>query len=136
MAKPPGANPLRYVLIAVVAVIVIMLVKSVFSHHESSFEKTARQLTEALQANDVDGVGKLQNSETRTHVTRAVVGHAADIFKPLDKLEKVRETGTPQGENHEFDATFQKGVVHETIRFDPDGKVVRFKYDRVDAPAK
>ena len=30
---------------------------------------------------------------------------------------------------HEFDATFEKGVVHETIRFDPDDKVVGFKYD-------
>jgi hypothetical protein len=133
IAKPPGANPVRLILIVVVLAIVVTLVKSVFAHHENQYERTARELTSALQANDIDAVAKLQNSETRTHVTRAAVGRAADLFKPLEKLDKVRETGTPAGEQHEFDATFAKGVVHETIRFDPDGKIVRFKYDAVPA---
>jgi hypothetical protein len=137
MVKPPGANPTRIILIVIVLAIVIALVRSVFSHHESSYERTARELTTGLQNNDIAAVDKLQNSETRTHVTRAAVGHAADVFKPLDKLERVRQTGTPTGETHEFDATFAKGVVHETIRFDPDGKIVRFQYNRVDqAPPK
>ena len=137
MARPPGLNPTRILMIAIVLAIVIGLMRSVFSHHENSFERTARELTAALQNNDIDTVSKLQNSETRTHVTRAAVGHAADVFKPLDKLDRVRETGTADGETHQFDATFAKGVVHETIRFDSDGKIVRFKYDTADqAPPK
>jgi hypothetical protein len=61
------------------------------------------------------------------------VGRDADAFAPLGKLQRVLETpGTPEEATrrvHEFDASFDKGVVHETIRFDPDNKVVGFKYD-------
>jgi hypothetical protein len=58
IAKPPGANPVRLILIVVVLAIVVALVKSVFSHHENRFERTARELTSALQANDIDAVGR------------------------------------------------------------------------------
>jgi predicted Holliday junction resolvase-like endonuclease len=115
-------------MIAVVLVIVILLVRAVVMHHETSYEKVARELTDALQQNDIAAVDKLQNSETRAHVTRAAVGHAAEVFKPLDRLDRVRETAV-DGETHEFDAFFDKGTVHETIQFDPDNRVVHFKFD-------
>jgi len=41
---------------------------------------------------------------------------------------RVRETASA-GEVHQFDATFANGVVHETIQFDPQSKVVHFKFD-------
>jgi hypothetical protein len=126
--KPPGANPMRLGMIAIVLIIVVLLVRSVISHHETGYERIARELTLALQGNDIDTVDKLQNSETRVHVTRAAVGHAADVFKPLGDLKSVREASA-DGETHEFDATFDKGVVHETIQFDPDSKIVHFRYD-------
>jgi hypothetical protein len=129
IAKPPGANPVRVVMIAVVAVIVIFLVRSVFMHHESTYERIARELTTALQQNDIAGVDKLQNSETRTHVTRAAVGRDADLFAPLGKLDRVRQTAV-DGETHEFDAVFANGTVHETIQFDPDNKIVHFRPDQ------
>jgi hypothetical protein len=78
-------------------------------------------------------VQSFQNAETATLVTHAVVGRDADAFQPLGKLQRVLETqATPEEVSrrvHEFDASFDKGVVHETIRFDPDNKVVGFKYD-------
>jgi hypothetical protein len=128
MTKPPGANPVRIVMIVVVLIVVAFLVRSVFRHHETKYESAARVLTEALQNNDIDLVDKLQNTETRAHVTRAAVGHAADVFKPLDKLDRVRETSA-SGETHEFDAFFAKGTVHETIQFDADTKIVHFRFD-------
>jgi hypothetical protein len=128
IAKPPGANPVRLGMIAVVLVIVVLLVRAVMMHHETAYERVARELTSALQANDIDTVDKLQNSETRVHVTRAAVGHAADVFKPLDRLDRVRETAV-DGETHEFDAVFANGTVHETIEFDPDNKIVHFRFD-------
>jgi hypothetical protein len=126
--KPPNVNPARLGLIAVVLIVAFMLVRSFVSHHETGYERIARELTLALQANDLATVDKLQNSETRVHVTRAAVGHAADVFAPLGNLKTTRET-TADGETHEFDATFDKGVVHETIQFDPDSKIVHFRFD-------
>jgi hypothetical protein len=87
-------------------------------------------MTVALQNNDLAGVQKFQNAETATQVTHAIVGRDADAFAPLGKLQQVRETSVVQARGiHEFDATFERGVVHETIRFDPDNKVVGFKYE-------
>lgn len=126
--KPPGANPVRLGMIAVVAIIVVLLVRAVVMHHETVYEKIARELTYALQQNDIVTVDKLQNSETRTHVTRAVVGRDADLFAPLGKLDRVRETAV-DGETHEFDAFFTGGTVHESIQFDPDNKIVHFRPD-------
>jgi hypothetical protein len=127
-AKPVRPNVTRVALIAIVLIIAFSLIRSFVSHHETGYERIARELTLALQANDLATVDKLQNSETRGHVTRAAVGHAADVFAPLGDLKTTRET-TANGETHEFDATFDKGVVHETIQFDPDSKIVHFRFD-------
>lgn len=120
------------VLVAIVALIAFVLIRELFSHHDTKYETIATQMTQALQNNDLAGVEKFQNAETATLVTHAIVGRDADAFGPLGKLERVRETAVPAEESanriHEFDATFAKGVVHETIRFDPDDKVVGFKY--------
>lgn len=134
-----GGRPVRHVpatgslvLFAIIAFIVLVLIRQIFEHHDTKYETIATQMTAALQNNDLAGVEKFQNAETATLVTHAIVGRDADAFAPLGKLERVRETTVPADEAanriHEFDATFAKGVVHETIRFDPDDKVVGFKY--------
>lgn len=124
----PGSNVTRLLLIAVLAVIVFGLLRGIFSHHDTVYEKIAGQMTVALQNDDLAAVEKFQNAETATHVTHGVVGHAADVFAPLGKLVRVRDTSS-EGEVHQFDATFVNGVVHETIQFDPDNKVVHFRFD-------
>jgi hypothetical protein len=129
-ARPSNVNPTRILLIAVVLLIVIGLARGIFGHHESAYEKIAREMTVALQNNDLAGVQKFQNAETKTLVTHTVVGRDADAFAPLGKLKDVRETSADNTRRiHQFDATFERGVVHETIRFDPENKVVGFKYE-------
>ncbi len=131
--RGPAGKTTRWLLIAVVLIIVFGLVRGLFAHHETNYERIAREMTVDLQNNDLKGVQSFQNAETATLVTHAVVGRDADAFAPLGKLQRVLETpGTPEETTrrvHEFNATFDKGVVHETIRFDPDNKVVGFKYD-------
>jgi hypothetical protein len=132
-ARGPAGKTTRWLLIAVVLIIVFGLVRGLFAHHENTYERIAREMTVDLQNNDLAGVQSFQNAETATLVTHAVVGRDADAFQPLGKLQRVLETqATPEEVSrrvHEFDASFDKGVVHETIRFDPDNKVVGFKYD-------
>jgi hypothetical protein len=131
--RGPAGKTTRWLLIAVVLIIVFGLVRGLFAHHETTYEQIAREMTVDLQNNDLAGVQSFQNAETATLVTHAVVGRDADAFQPLGKLQRVIETpGTPEETTrriHEFDASFDKGIVHETIRFDPDNKVVGFKYD-------
>ena len=127
-AARPVNNTTRLLLIAVVAVIAFGLLRGVFSHHDTAYEKIAGEMTVDLQNNDLPGVETFQNAETATHVTHGVVGPAADVFAPLGKLVRVRETSA-DGEVHQFVATFGSGTVHETIQFDPDNKVVHFKFD-------
>ena len=129
-ARPPKAGTMRLLLIALVVVIAFGIVRGIFTHHDSVYEKIAGQMTAALQNNDLAGVQKFQNAETATQVTHAIVGRDADVFAPLGKLQRVRETAVDAKTRvHDFDATFEKGVVHEKIRFDPDNKVVGFKYE-------
>lgn len=130
--RPPNANArtTRLLLIACVLVIAFGLVRGLFAHHETPYERIAREMTAALQNNDLAGVQRFQNAETATLVTHAIVGRDADAFAPLGKLQRVRETSVQADRRiYHFDVTFDKGVVHETIRFDPDNKVVGFKYE-------
>jgi hypothetical protein len=130
----PARSPRgRQLLIALVAVIVILALIKIFAPHENKYEKLARAVTVALQSNDVDAVKKLQNAETATTITRGIVGRAADRLAPLGKLKSVKEV-TPQGgadRVHEFDATFDKGAIHEKMKVDPDFKIVHFQYDKI-----
>jgi hypothetical protein len=120
----------RYVLVAIVFIVVFAVLRSCFAPHENAAEKIARDVTVALQANDLATVQKYQNAETATQVTRAVVGRAADVLGPLGKLKRVKET-TPDGSAprlHQFTLTFDKGYVQETMKLDPDQKIVAFRY--------
>jgi hypothetical protein len=138
---PDAVHPLRrpfsrsasIAIIVVIMLVVFGLLRSIFTHHDTAYERIAGEMTVALQSNDLAAVQKFQNAETATLVTHAVVGRDADAFAPLGKLQRVLETPVTPDQTarriHEFDASFDKGVVHETIRFDPDNKVVGFKYD-------
>jgi len=113
------------------AVIVIGLLYNTFFHHENSYERIARALTQAAQNNDMTAVKKLENSETAAEMTNERLGRAADAFRPLGELKRVHETAAQSDvpRLHEFDLTFANGAVHEKIQFDPDEKVVHFRYD-------
>jgi hypothetical protein len=126
-------NQLIYV--AIMVILVAIIARSLFGHHENKYEKIARDMTVALQANDLATVKKFQNAETATEVNRARVGHAADVLGPLGKLQTVKEV-TAQGAAprvHDFDLRFKNGSVHETMKLDPEDKIVRFNYNVVPA---
>jgi hypothetical protein len=128
--QAPTSPIARFMLIALVVVLIIGLARGIFGRHETQEERIAFAITVALQQNDLAGVQKWQNAETATEVTYAIVGRAADAFAPLGKLQSVRETSADNDRRIDaFDATFDKGVVHETIKFDPSDKIVGFKYD-------
>ena len=126
-ANPKG----RHLAIWALIVIVVILFLKACVFHENSYEKIAREMTAALQSNDQKTVLTFQNAETATHVTRGVVGRAADVLAPLGKLDSVKEV-TPKDAAervHDFDLSFAHGTLHEEIKFDPDNKVVAFHYD-------
>jgi hypothetical protein len=140
----PGPAPLRtgttapvmdarrnQIFILAVFVIVLVLLVRACSARENQFERTAHELTAAVQNNDYNAVAKLENSETAATMGRGRLGHAADVLSPLGKIRRVREN-TPSTDGprvHEFDVSFDNGTVHEKIQFDPDNKVFGFKYD-------
>ncbi len=127
-ARPVNRN-LKLALIVVGLLVLFYGVNGIL-HRPSPYEKIAAEMTIALQNNDLAGVEKFQNAETATQVNHAIVGRDADAFAPLGKLKSVHETAADaQTRVHDFDANFDKGVVHEKIRFDPDNKVVGFKYE-------
>ena len=107
------------------------LVLRTCTHHENSYERIARALTVAVQNNDMTAVKKLENSETAAEMTNERLGRAADAFRPLGAIKRVREVPAQSDvpRLHEFDVAFAKGAVHEKIQFDPDEKVFHFRYD-------
>jgi hypothetical protein len=132
--RAAGVNPRgRQLVFALIALVVILVLIKLFMPHENKYEKLARNVTAALQSNDVDAVKKYQNAETATLVNRGIVGRAADILAPLGKIKSVKET-TPQDaadRTHEFDIAFEKGAIHEKFKVDPDAKIVTFAYEKV-----
>lgn len=122
----------QIVYLAIIVVLIAIVARALVGH-ENKYEKIARGVTQALAANDVAAVKKYQNAETATEVNRARVGHAADLLAPLGKLRTVKETtakGAPP-RVHDFDLAFQNGNVHETMKLDPEDKIVRFNYNVV-----
>jgi hypothetical protein len=113
------------------AVVVISLILNTCAHHENSYEHVAHELTLAAQNNDMAAVKKLENSETAAEMTNERLGRAADAFRPLGAIKRVREVPAQSDvpRLHEFDVAFAKGAVHEKIQFDPDEKVFHFRYD-------
>jgi hypothetical protein len=125
----------QVVIAALVAFVLFVVVRGLF-FHENKYETIARELTVALQKNDLPAVEKYQNAETATLVNHGVVGRASDELAPLGRLKHVKET-TPAGappRGHEFTVTFDRGAVDEKIRFDPQDKIVMFKYDVSKGP--
>lgn len=119
----------RFILTLVVIVAIAVVLRACF-FHANTFEKIARDVTVALQHNDVPTVLKYQNAETATEVNRERVGRAADALAPLGSFKGVKQTSVDNDTRvHDFDLRFEHGSVHETIKFDPDGKIVRFHYD-------
>ncbi len=117
-------------ILAVFVIVLVLLVRAC-SARENQYEKTAHELTAAVQANDYNAVAKLENSQTVANMGHGRLGIAADDLAPLGKIKRVREN-TPASDAprfHEFDVTFDRGTVHERIQFDPDNKVFGFKYD-------
>jgi hypothetical protein len=128
---PPVRARGMQILWLVLAVLVVAGILRLFSHHENTYEKIAHQLTAAVQSNSMPAVQKMENAETAAEMTHARLGQAADTLAPLGEIKRVHETSaTGDGPRvHEFDVTFEKGVAHEKIQFDPDDKVFHFRYD-------
>jgi hypothetical protein len=125
----PRSGRSRFWLTLVVIVAIAALLRACFVH-DNTFEKIARDVTVALQHDDVATVMKYQNAETATEVNRERVGRAADTLAPLGSFRSVKQTSVDNDTRiHDFDLRFEHGVVHETIKFDPEGKIVRFHYD-------
>lgn len=122
--------PTQLVILVVAVILVVLLLRACIGG-ENKYEKTAHQLTQAVQNNDFAAVAKLENSQTAATMGRGRLGRAADTLGPLGKIKKVHEN-TPAGDGprvHEFDVSFDNGTVHEKIVFDPDDKVFKFQYD-------
>ena len=120
----------RAVVLIVGLLAVLFVARALLGHRENTYEKIAASVTVALQKNDVASVKKYQNAETATHVTASRVGRGADTLGPLGSLKRIHETSAdPNTRIHQFDATFDKGTLHETIKFDPEQKIVSFRYD-------
>jgi len=130
---PP--NQRRMIVYVLIAIVVIVLVRGLF-FHENKYEKLARDVTVALQKNDLAAVEKYQNAETATEVNRGIVGRAADKLAPLGNIKRVKEiTGSDApARGHEFAVTFDHGTVDEKMRLDPQDKIVSFNYDVTKGP--
>lgn len=136
VVQTPQQRQVRNVaLVIIVVALVVLALRSCFAPHENAREQVARNVTLALQSNDIAAVQKYQNAETATQVTRAVVGRAADVLSPLGQLQRITETPIePDRRTYRYDLTFAKGSVDEQIQFDPDGKIFHFRYDVVPKP--
>lgn len=125
-----GARRNQTVVLAIIVIAIVLVVRAC-AGHENRYEQIARDLTQAVQANDYNAVAKLENVQTAADMGRGRLGRAADTLAPLGKVRRVKEN-TPAGDAprvHEFDLTFEHGSVHEKIQFDPQDKVFHFSYD-------
>jgi hypothetical protein len=130
-ARPaPSPGQRRITSLLLIVLVAMLAVRLIFGHHPSKEETIAKDVTVALQKNDVEGVRKFQNAETATHVTASRVGRGADALAPLGSYKTIKETSAdPDTRVHHFTLTFDKGTLDETIKFDPDDKIVVFHYD-------
>ncbi len=127
IARKPLSRP---VVLGLILVLLFVAGRLIFGHHENKWERIAGDVTVALQKNDVAAVKSYQNAETATHVTASRVGRGADTLGPLGTMKSVKQTAVDDDTRvHQFDVTFDRGTVHETVKFDPDDKIVSFRYD-------
>ena len=130
VTTPNPAARRNQIIALVVFVVMLLLVVRACAGGENRYEKIAHEFTQALQSNDYTAAVKLQNSETAAQMGHGRLGRAADQLAPLGKIDRVKEN-TPANDGdrvHEFDVQFQRGAVHEKIKFDPEGKIYRFDY--------
>ena len=129
---PPAKTNQRNILIAAVAIVLAFVLFRTFGPHENKFEKTASDVTMAIQKNDSAALAKDFDATAREQMTRQRVGAAADALAPLGKLKSVKEdTPADAGERvHEFKLTFEHGTLRERFKYDVDGKAEGFKYDQ------
>lgn len=130
MGPPTPASSRRSVLILFAVAAILGALVHTWLSRENPYEHVAHDMTVALQRDDLAAVESFQNAETATEVNHARVGRAADALAPLGVLKSVKETGADLDRRvYDFDLTFEHGKLHETIRFDPQNKVVAFHYD-------
>jgi len=128
----PTARRNQIIALAAFVIVLVLLVRAC-AGGENRYEKIAHELTQAVQNNDYTEVSKLENTETAAEMGHGRLGHAADLLAPLGKIKRVKENTPPNDGDrvHEFDVSFDKGSVHEKIKFDPNDKVFKFAYDGV-----
>ncbi|MBV8602178.1 MAG: hypothetical protein JO359_11495 [Candidatus Eremiobacteraeota bacterium] len=118
--------PIRW---ALVALLVVIIVFSFFTHRPNAHEKLFASVTEAVQRNDMSPVAKDFNAIQREQLTRASVGRLSDQLVPLGKLKNVKET-TPKDaapRHYTFDVQFEKATWKGFMILDEDGKITGFR---------
>ncbi len=99
------------------------LLQAMFGHHENKYEKLAHDVTAALQNNDLDEVKKYQNAETATMINardrRPRRRPARAAGQTQERSKKPRPAVRPI-ESTSSTVAFDKGVVHEKIKVDPE----------------
>ena len=136
MQRPPqvpAKSNQRTLLIAVVAVLLVYVLFKTFGPHENKYEKTAEDVTSAIQKNDMAALTKDFDATAREQMTRQRVGAASDALAPLGKVKSVKED-TPAGTAervHTFAVTFEHGSARERLKYDLDGKAEGFNYEQV-----
>ena len=112
----------------IVAVLLVVIAFSFCTHRENPNEKLVRQVTEAVQRNDMSPVAKDFNAIQREQLTRGSVGRLSDQVAPLGKVKGVNET-TPKDaapRHHTFVVHFEKADWNAYMALDEDGKITSF----------
>jgi hypothetical protein len=112
----------------IIAVLLVAIVISVTTRHESKQERLVTRIITAVQHNDMTPVSSEFDAQARESMTHAKVGHLADLLAPMGALKNVEET-TPKDaapRDHEYLAHFEKGNWQVKMPVDIDGKAESF----------
>ncbi|MGH7714664.1 MAG: hypothetical protein ACREML_01590, partial [Vulcanimicrobiaceae bacterium] len=112
----------------IIAVLVVALIISITTHHESKQERLVTRIIAAVQHNDMTPVQGDFDAQARESMTHEKVGHLADLLSPMGKLKSVEET-TPKDappRDHEYIARFERGDWQVKMPIDIDGKAEGF----------
>ena len=139
---PPGPRPgapgrAKALLPLALGVLILISAFNIFTHRENRYERLARDVTQAVAANDMRPVEKEFNAIRRPQLEdRAKVGSLSDFVNADGKLQSVKEQPAPAGKpgTHLFIATFEKGQRAEDITLDSDGKIVNFHVKPIAGP--
>ncbi|MBV8355595.1 MAG: hypothetical protein JO101_09760 [Candidatus Eremiobacteraeota bacterium] len=115
-------------LLFILVVLSIVIVARSFAHRENPSERLVREVTVAVQNNDMTPVAKDFNALTREKLTRASVGRLSDQLAPLGKVKSVVETTPKDAEprHHTFVVHFEKADWTARMVLDEDGKIAGF----------